>query len=81
MRYADHDEVVEVGDVYDMAPDHTIVVDAGPVRPQSEEAYRTQISISMVGSRTPDSAGFDMPSQVPVHRRPYRRQLLYGVPR
>lgn len=31
VRYADHDEVVEAGDVYYMAPDHTIAVDAGTV--------------------------------------------------
>lgn len=31
VRYADHDEIVEAGDVYYMAPDHTIAVDAGTV--------------------------------------------------
>ena len=31
VRYADHEEVVEAGDVYYMAPDHTIAVDAGTV--------------------------------------------------
>lgn len=31
VRYADHDEVVEAGEVYYMAPDHSIVVDAGTV--------------------------------------------------
>lgn len=31
VRYADHDEVVTAGEVYYMAPDHTIVVDAGTV--------------------------------------------------
>lgn len=29
VRYADHEEVVEADEVYYMAPDHTIVVDAG----------------------------------------------------
>ena len=31
VRYADHEEVVEAGDVYYMAPDHGIAVDAGTV--------------------------------------------------
>lgn len=31
VRYADHDEVVEAGDVYYMAPDHSIAVDTGTV--------------------------------------------------
>lgn len=31
VRYADHEEVVEAGDVYYMAPDHSILVDAGTV--------------------------------------------------
>ncbi|MFC5971115.1 hypothetical protein ACFPYI_07195 [Halomarina salina] len=31
VRYDDHDEVVEAGTVYYMAPDHTIAVDAGTV--------------------------------------------------
>lgn len=31
VKYADHDEVVEAGDVYYMAPDHSIEVDAGTV--------------------------------------------------
>lgn len=29
VRYADRDEVVEAGDLYDTAPGHTIAVDAG----------------------------------------------------
>ncbi len=29
--YADHEEVVEAGEIYYMAPDHTIEVDAGTV--------------------------------------------------
>ena len=31
VRYADHEEVVEAGDVYYMAPDHSIDVEAGTV--------------------------------------------------
>lgn len=31
VRYADHEEVVEAGDVYYVAPDHGIAVDAGTV--------------------------------------------------
>jgi hypothetical protein len=31
VRYEDQEEVVEAGDVYYMAPDHTIAVDAGTV--------------------------------------------------
>jgi len=31
VRYADHEEVVEAGSVYYMAPDHSIEVDAGTV--------------------------------------------------
>lgn len=31
VKYADHEEVVEAGDVYYMAPDHSIEVDAGTV--------------------------------------------------
>lgn len=31
VRYDDHEEVVEAGDVYYMAPDHSIEVDAGTV--------------------------------------------------
>lgn len=31
VQYADHEEIVEVGDVYYMAPDHSIAVDAGTV--------------------------------------------------
>lgn len=31
VRYADREEVVEAGDVYYMAPDHTIAVDAATV--------------------------------------------------
>ncbi|MDS0258171.1 hypothetical protein NDI56_01965 [Haloarcula sp. S1CR25-12] len=31
VRYADHEEGVEAGDVYYMAPDHSIAVDAGTV--------------------------------------------------
>jgi len=31
VRYEDHEEIVEAGDVYYMEPDHSIVVDAGTV--------------------------------------------------
>lgn len=31
VKYADHDEVVETGELYYMAPGHTIVVEAGTV--------------------------------------------------
>lgn len=31
VRYADHEEIVEAGDVYYMASDHSIAVDAGTV--------------------------------------------------
>jgi hypothetical protein len=31
VRYADHEEVVDAGDVYYMAPEHTMAAEAGSV--------------------------------------------------
>ncbi|MFC6835322.1 hypothetical protein [Halomarina ordinaria] len=47
VRYADHDEAVEAGEMYYMAPDHTMAVDAGTVliefSPREEFAALTEV--------------------------------------
>lgn len=48
VRYPDHDDVVKAGEVYDMAPGHTMVADAGTVLIEfsPKEAFRELTEIA-----------------------------------
>ncbi len=48
MRYEDHEEVVRAGDVYYMAPGHTMAVEAGTVLIEfsPREAFRQLTAIA-----------------------------------
>ncbi|MDT3435600.1 hypothetical protein [Haloarcula sp. 1CSR25-25] len=50
VRYEDHEDVVETGDVYYMAPDHTIAVDAGTVLIEFSPTEKFQETVA-VGER------------------------------
>ena len=55
VRYADHEDIIQAGEVYDMAPGHTMVAEAGTVLIEfsPKEAFRelTEIAEKTLGQR------------------------------